>query len=182
MNCTPWRSASGLPKVERFVTWLDRHVERALRHRDVVHAVAQAAVGKAMLAHVEAVAFAAEQILGRHFEILDLDLGVAAAQDVRERTFDRHGLDVALDVVAGVRQFDDEGRELLVARRIRIGLGHDERDVGDAGRGRKPLLAVEDIVLVAVFHRAGLHAGGVGAGGLFRHRDSRCAFRRSAAA
>jgi hypothetical protein len=49
------------------------------------------------------------------------------------RAFDRHVGDVALDPVAGVRQFDDEGRELLVARRVGIGLGHDKRDVGDAG-------------------------------------------------
>ena len=60
-----------------------RHVERALRHRDVVHAVAQPAVGEAVLAHVEAVAFAAEQIFRRHFEILDLDLGMAAVRACR---------------------------------------------------------------------------------------------------
>ena len=56
----------------------DRHVERALRFGDVVHAVTQPAIGEAVLAHVEAVAFAAEQIVGRHLQILDLDLGVAA--------------------------------------------------------------------------------------------------------
>ena len=59
-----------------------RHVERALRHRDVVHAVTQAAVGEPMLAHVETVAFAAEQVFGRDFEVVDLDFGVAAAEDV----------------------------------------------------------------------------------------------------
>ena len=88
------------------------------------------------------------------------------------RALDRHVLDVALDLVAGVRQFDDEGRELLVARRVRIGLGHHQRDVGDAGGGGKPFFAVEDVIGVAVLHRAGLHAGGVGAGGLFRHREA----------
>ena len=111
----------------------DRHVERALRHRDVVHAVTQAAVGEAMLAHVEAVAFAAEQIVGRHLQVLDLDLGVAATDDVGSGPSTAIVRDVANDLVAGVRQLDEERAELLVARRVRIGLGHDQRDVGDAG-------------------------------------------------
>ena len=149
-----------------------RHVQRALRLGDVVHAVAQAAVGEAVLAHVEAVAFAAEQVVGGHFQVLDLDLGMAAGKLVVMRALDRHVLDIALDVVAGVRQLDDEGRELLVARRVRIGLRHHQRDVGDGGGGGKPFLAVEHVIFVAVLHRAGLHAGGVGAGGLFRHRKA----------
>ena len=92
--------------------------------------------------------------------------------DVVMRAFDRHVRDIALDVVAGVRQLDDEGRILLVARRVRIGLGHHQRHVGDAGGRGKPLLAVEDVILVAVLDRRGLHAGGVGAGGLFGHREA----------
>ena len=88
------------------------------------------------------------------------------------RALDRHVGDVALDLVAGVRQLDEEGRILLVPRRVRIGLGHDQRHVGDAGGGGKPLLAVQDVVLVAVLHRGGLHAGGVGAGGLLGHREA----------
>ncbi len=125
-----------------------------------------------MLAHVESVAFAAEQIVGRHFQILDLDFGVAAMDRVGMRTLDRHVGDVALDLVAGVRQFDDEGRMLLVARRVRIGPRHHQRHVGDAGGGREPFFAVEDVVLVAVLHRRRLHAGGVGAGGFFGHREA----------
>ena len=110
-----------------------RHVECTLGLGDVVHAVTQAAVGEAVLAHVEAVALAAEQIFRRNLEILDLDFGMAAGKLIVMRALDRHVLDVALDLVAGVRQFDDEGRKLLVARRIRIGLGHHQRHVGDAG-------------------------------------------------
>ena len=149
-----------------------RHVERALRLGDVVHAVAQPAIGEAVLAHRKTVAFAADQIVGGHLQIPDLDFGVAAVQHVVMRSLDRHVGDVALDLVAGVRQLDEEGRILLVPRRVRIGLGHDKRHVGDAGGGGKPLLAVEDIILVAVLYRRGLHAGGVGAGGLFRHREA----------
>ena len=125
-----------------------------------------------MLAHVEAVAFAAEQVVGGYLQILDLDLGMAAVQDVVMRAFDRHVGDVALDLVAGVRQLDDEGGILLVARRVRIGLGHDQRHVGDAGGRREPFFAVEHVVLVAVLDGRGLHAGGVGAGGLLGHREA----------
>ena len=148
----------------------DREVERALRHRDVVHAVAQAAIGEAVLAHVETVAFAAQEIFRRHFEIGDVDLGMTAAEDVAERAFRRHGLDVALDLVAGVGQLDEECRELLMPGRVGIGLGHDQRDVGDAGGGREPLLAVQHVSGVALFLRAGLHAGRVGARRLLGHR------------
>ena len=82
---------------------LDRHVERTLSHRDVVHAVTKTAIGQAMLAHVEAIAFAAEQIVHRDFEILDLHFRMSAAQNVRQGAFGGHGLDVANDLVAGIR-------------------------------------------------------------------------------
>ena len=149
-----------------------RHVERALGFGDVVHAMTQPAIGEAVLAHVETIAFATQEIVSRYCEIPDLDFGVAAGNPVGMRAFDRHILDVALDPVAGVGQFDDEGRILLVARRVRIGLRHHQRHVGDAGGGREPLLAVQDIILVAVLHCRGLHAGGVGARRLFRHREA----------
>ena len=123
-----------------------------------------------MLAHVEAIALAAEQILRRHDEILDLDLRMAAAEGFGQRAVHCHGLDIADDLIAGVGQFDDEGRIALMARRVGIGHRHDERDVGDAGGGGEPLLAVQHVILVAVLHRAGLHAGGVGARRFLGHR------------
>ena len=150
----------------------DRHIEGALGFGDVVHAVAQAAVGETVLAHIEPVALAAEQIVGWHFQVLDLDLGMAAVDRVGVRALDRHVLDVALDLVARVRQLHDEGRILLVTRRVRIGLGHHQRHVGDAGGGGEPLLAVENVILVAILHGGGLHAGGVGARRFFRHRKA----------
>ena len=149
-----------------------RHVERALGLGDVVHAMAQPAVGEAVLAHVEAVALAAQQVLGRDLQVLDLDLGVAAAHDVRQRTFQGHGRDVADDAVAGVGQLDDESRVALVARGVWIGHRHHQGHVGGAGGGGEPLLAVEDVVLVAVLHRGGLHARGVGACGFLCHREA----------
>mgnify|MGYP000449827034 CR=1 FL=1 len=147
-----------------------RHVERALRFRNVVHAMAEAAISEAMLTHVEAVAFTADQIVRGHLEVADFDLGVAAMQHVVMRSFDRHVSDVALDLVTGVRQLDQEGRMLLVSRRVRVGSGNHQRYVGDAGGRREPLFTVENVVFVAVLHRGRLHARGVGACRLFRHR------------
>ena len=57
-----------------------------------------------------------------------------------------------------------------MARRVWIGLRHDECDVGNARGGREPFLAVQDIGVVALLLRARLHAGGVGARGFLRHR------------
>ncbi len=61
-----------------------RQIERALRHRHIVHAVPQPPVGQPVLPHVETIAFAAEQIFGRHHQILDLDLAVAAAHHLAQ--------------------------------------------------------------------------------------------------
>jgi len=95
--------------------------------------MAQAAVGQAVLAHVEAIAFAAQQVLRRDHQVLDIDLGVAAAHDVRQRAFRRHGRDIALDDVAGVRQLDDEGRVALMTGRLGIGHRHDQGEIRGAG-------------------------------------------------
>ena len=85
------------------------------------------------------------------------------------RALDGHRLDVADDVVAGVRELDEERAELLVTRRVGVRLRHDQRDIGDAGGAAEPLLAVENPV-VAIADGAGLHAGCVSAGGLLGHR------------
>ena len=145
-------------------------IQRALGHGDIVHAVAQATVSKTVLAHGEAAALAAEQVFFRHDEVFDLHLGMTAAHFFIMGAMDGHGRDVADDLVAGVWQLDDEGRVLLVARRVRIGLGHDDGDIGGAGRAGEPFLAIQDIVALAVFYGCRLHAGGVGAGSLFGHR------------
>ena len=56
-----------------------RHIQSPLCHGNVVHAVAKTAVGQAMLAHVEAVPLAAEEVFRRQLKVLDLYLGVPAA-------------------------------------------------------------------------------------------------------
>ena len=148
---------------------LDGQVKRPLGQGHVVHAVAQAPVGQAVLAHVEAVTLPAQEVFFRHDQVLDLDLRVAAAHDVGKRALSGHGRNVALDDVARVGQLDDEGRIALVTRRVGVGHGHHHRQVRGAGGGREPLLAVQDVVALAVLDRPGLHARGVGAGGLLRH-------------
>ena len=52
---------------------LGRHVQRALRHCNIVHAVAEPAIGKTMLSHIEALASSAEYVLAGDPKILDVD-------------------------------------------------------------------------------------------------------------
>ena len=101
--------------------------------------------------------------------LVDPDLGVGAPELQPQVRVRLHRLDVAQDLVAGVRQFDEEGAVALVAGRVRVGLGHHQRDVGHARGRAEPLLAVQD-PLVAVEDRRRLHARGVRAGRLLRHR------------
>ena len=88
------------------------------------------------------------------------------------RALDRHVGDVALDLVAGVGSSTMKVECCLWRGAFGSVLRHHQRHVGDAGGRREPFLAVEDVVLVAVLHRRRLHAGGVGAGGLLRHREA----------
>ena len=109
----------------------------------------------------------------RHDEVLDRHLGVADGDLVLEARVQavRQDGDVAHDPVARVGQLDEERRELAVARRLRIGLGHHERQLGGAGTAGEPLLAVQHPV-VAVAHGRRLHPRGVGTGGLLGHREA----------
>ena len=146
-----------------------RHIQGALGHGDVVHAVAKPPVGQAMLTHVEAVPLAAEEVFRGHLEILNFHLGVATPQDVGQGPFQGHGGDIPLNVVARVGQLHDEGGELLVARRVRVRLRHDHGDIGDARRGGEPFLPVQHVGVIVLLFRSGLHPRSIGAGGLFRH-------------
>ena len=100
--------------------------------------------------------------------VLDLDLRMGAAQLQAKLGVGLHGLDVAQNLVARVRQFDQEGAVALVAGRVGVGLGHDQRDVRHAGGRAEPFLAVQD-PLIAVERGAGLHARRVGARRLLGH-------------
>jgi hypothetical protein len=127
------------------------HVEGTLSHGDVVHAVPEAPVSEPVLAHIEALALSAEQVFRRHHQVLDQNLRVPSTEDVRERPFDSHRLDVPDDLVPGIGQFNDERAELLVARCVRVRLRHDNRDVRNTGSAAEPLLAIQHPV-VAIAH------------------------------
>ena len=149
---------------------LRRHVQRPLRHADVVHAMAQTTVAEAVLAHGEAVALAADQVGVRHDQVLDLDLAVAAPALVL-LVGSAHDRDVADDVVARVGQLHKERAELTMALRVRVGLGHQERVVGQVRGAAEPLLAVDDPV-VPVTHGRASACRRVGARRPLRHREA----------
>ena len=101
-------------------------------------------------------------LLGGNADVLQQHLGVAVRRVV-EAEHRQHLLD--LDA-RGVERHQDL-RLLLMARRLRIGLAHHDRDLAAriADAGRPPFAAVDD-VMVAVALDAGLDIGGVGR----RHR------------
>ena len=94
---------------------------------------------------------------------------MAAAHNLGQGAFGGHGLNVALDDVSRIGQFDDKGRIALVPGRIRIGHGHDHGQIRSTSRRGKPFFAVQHIVLIAILDGAGLHARRIGPGGLFGH-------------
>ena len=79
-----------------------------------------------------------------------------------------HGFDIAQNLIAWVRQLDDEGTVLLVARRVWIGFGHDDSDVCNTGGRAEPLFAVKN-PFIAFEYRSRLHTCCVGTCSFFRH-------------
>ena len=86
----------------------------------------------------------------------------------------RHRVDVAHDGPAVRRQVDDEARVgRLRDLRVLLGAGDEQRELGAAGAGDEPLVAV-DHPLVAVAVGLGLDQRRVGAGDLrLGHREAR---------
>ena len=62
------------------------------------------------------------------------DTGVDADEEAKLQPQTKHVITALSLRLAGVGQLDEEGGELLVARGVRIGLGHDQGDVGDGRR------------------------------------------------
>ena len=79
--------------------------------------------------------------------------------------------DVADYLEARIGKLDEESGIPLMTRRVWISHRHHEGQLRDAGSGGEPLLAVENPV-GAVAHRSRLHARGIGASGLLRHREA----------
>src|SRR5919202_1333698 len=94
---------------------------------------------QATLRDGEALALAPDNVLRRDMDMVERDLGVAVRRVVvaeeRERALDRHARRV---------ERDEDHRLLLVARRLRIGAAHHDRDLAAriACAGTPPLAPV----------------------------------------
>ncbi len=136
-------------------------IECALGHGDVVHAMSQAAISQSVLAHVEALASTAEDVFAWHSEVLDSDLGMRATQFKTQVRMRLHGLDIAQDLVARIREFHNERRILLVSWCVGVCFCHDDGNVSNTGGRTEPLLTVQH-PFVAIEFGLGLHASGIG--------------------
>ena len=123
---------------------LAHQLERALGQADQAHAVVDAARSEAALRDLEAAAFAEQDVADRHAHVLEEHLHVAVRRVVvaehRQRPHDRDARRV------GRHQ---DHRLLRVARRVGVGLAHEDVDLqrgSPAPRG-PPLAAVDDVVV-----------------------------------
>ena len=135
---TAWCSTIGLPNALPLARVRERRLERRARHADRLRGDADAAGFEVRERDPVAVAFAAEQVRGRHRAVLEHDLrGVGRA--LAELVLD------ARDDVARRRRVDDERRDAFLAGGL-VGHGEHDRDVG--------VLAGRDELLDAVQHVA----------------------------
>ena len=109
----------------------------------------------------EALAFPADQVLGRHLDVVEEHLAGVVVQ---------HGIDLAdVDTLSlGLAQIDQEHGEALRALPDLVrgrGAGEQQHQVGVQHPAGPHLLAVDDIAVVALLLRARLELGGIGAGG-----------------
>src|SRR5205814_3198423 len=128
-----------------------------------------AAGAEAALGDLKAAPFAEQNVLNRHADILELDLGMAVRRVViaedGERPYDSYPGRVARH---------EDHRLLLVARCIGIGLAHQDKDLAarvHRARG-PPLPGVDDIARIALAADRRLDVGRVGG------RDSRLGHRK----
>ena len=153
-------SATVRPKAMRVIARWHISSQRTLGQADQAHAVVDAARAQAALGDLEAAALAEQDVGRRHAHVLEVDLHVAVrrvvvaehaerAQDLDARRVDRH----------------QDHRLLRVARRLRVGLAHEDHDLAArvAGARGPPLASVDDVV-VAVALDARFDVGRVGRG------------------
>ena len=109
----------------------------------------------------EALALLADQVLGRHLQVVEEHLAGVVVD---------HGVDLLdLDALAlGLAQVDEEHREPLGALLHLVGgrgAGQQQHQVGLQHAAGPDLLAVDDVAVVALLLGPRLELGGVGAGG-----------------
>ena len=143
--------------------------ERALGNADLAHAMVDAAGAEAALRDLEAAPLAEQHVGGRHAHVLEQDLGVA----VRRVVVAEHG-QRPHDRDAGRVHRHEDHRLLAVARPVRVGPAHQDRDRAARvhGAGGPPFAAVDDVVVAVAADRA-LDVGRVGGGdGGLGHREA----------
>ena len=116
-----------------------------------------AARTEAALRDLETAAFAEQDVFFRHANVFQKHLGVAVRRVVKAEH--RQHL---LHLDAGSIERHQDLRLLLVLRRLRIGLAHQDRDLaaGIADARRPPFAAVDDVVIAILFD-ARFDVGGV---------------------
>ena len=121
-----------------------------------------AAGAEAALRDLESPALAEQDIAGGNAHVLEQHLGVAVRRIVEAEHRQKF-----LDRDTGRVERHQNLRLLLMPRRLRIGLAHQDRDLAAriADARRPPFAAVDDVV-IAVALDAGLDIGGIGR----RHR------------
>ena len=155
---------------------LAHHLQRRLGHADGAHAVVDAARAETALRDLEAAAFAQQDVLDRHANVVEHDLGVAEGRVVHAEQ-----LHVAHDGHAGRVLRHQDHRLLFVAVGVvGVGLAHEHEDFAALvhGAGDVPLAAVDD-VFVAFAADAAADVGGVARGDLgLGHRERGTDFAR----
>ena len=162
-------SASGLPNATRLVTRSAHQLERPFGHADRPHAVVDASGPEPCLGDRETATLGAEHVRRRHPDVGEGQLAVPLAVLVAE---DLDRTDV-LDP-GGVHGHQHH-RLLQVARRVGVGLAHDDEDLAPVARRTRdePLVAVDHVVVAVASDRA-LDVGGVARGdGRLGHREGR---------
>ena len=128
------------------------HLQRALGHPDRPHRVVDAPRPEALLREPEALALLAEQVRGRHADVVVDDLGVAAVRPVVVAEQARRAHDVDARRVLG----HQDHALAPVPLGVRVGHAHDDQQLAARRhRPRRPPLAPVDHVVVAVALDAG---------------------------
>src|SRR5262249_22995651 len=131
-----------------------RHFEATLGDSERARAVLHASDVEPLLAEAHAFAFLADAMVCQHAHVLEHDFPGLVAH---------HGLVAGAELHARRLHVDDEAGDAAARTFAAIGRGHQLDEIGVAGAGDEALDAVDDVV-VAVAHRGGAHAAGIGAG------------------
>ena len=153
MNWVFWKSAIGCAELLALLGVGDRLVEAALGAAEAAGADVEAAAVEAHHRDPEALALAADEILGRHADLVEIDLGgrlrmpaelllLRAEADARHVLLDHQAGNALRPVDAGA-DHGDVDLVLAAARDERLGAGDD--------------------IIIAVLDRAGLERRRVGA-------------------